>query len=404
MGQRLLRTTLIFLVIYLGVSFFLPNPNQKDELSQGDIGLKMVSTEIAQGNLVRVNIQNNTDHAITLGDTQNPPEKLIFERRENGQWVAITTKTPEPLSEPIILQAHEKREFSWSEFNTELFFEPGDYRVSIHPTADQEFSAEFQIFEPGFFRTLFRAVYKVIYNTFILLLMVSGGSLGFAIILITLIIKLLLWGFNQKSLESQQKMQKIQPELKALREKYKNDQQRLASETMALWKKYKVNPFATLTPILVQFPVLIALFYVIREGLLPHNHYLLYPPLQHFDFSQINQMFLGIFNLANHPLNDKSLLWLPIVVGISQFIAMKLSFKRAEKKKLEAKKAEPKADKKAPSIMDQMEGMNKTMLYIFPGMIFFFTLTFPAGVGLYWWISTLIGIGQQYLVNKKLNS
>jgi YidC/Oxa1 family membrane protein insertase len=194
----------------------------------------------------------------------------------------------------------------------------------------------------------------------------------------------------------------VQPELQHIREKYKNDQQKMATETMALWKKHKISPFSAFTPIFVQFPVLIALFYVIRDGLVPHNTFLLYPPLQGFDFSQINHVFLGIFNLAARPIDDRTLMWLPFVIAGCQFWAMKLSFKRAAVKKEKVKKEDAKKDN-ASAMQDQMQIMNKSMTYMMPAMIFFFTLTFPAGVGLYWWISTLIGIAQQQLVNKKIH-
>ena len=90
--------------------------------------------------------------------------------------------------------------------------------------------------------------------------MIPGHNLGWAIILLTLIIKLILLAPNQKALKAQKQMQKIQPQLDALKKKYANDQQKLAAETMEIWKKYKINPMSSCLPMLIQFPILIALF------------------------------------------------------------------------------------------------------------------------------------------------
>ncbi len=388
---------IIFLFAYLFLSWVLPNPDKDTPLKTGDIGIQAVKTEIAQGNLVKVVVRNNTDTELVLGEKEYPPESLVFERFENGKWTDLRSANPEMKEEKTVIAPQTQMEFSFSEYNQELFFPLGKYRAVVRPSADQEFIAEFEVFEPGFFRTLFRAIYKVIYNTFILFLMLSGHSLGLAIILTTILIKTLLWGMNQKALESQKKMQKIQPELQKIKEKYKDNQQKMAQETLELWKKSGVSPFAAITPLFIQFPVLIALFYVIRDGLLPHNTFLLYPPFRDFDFSLIDKIFF-IFNLSHTPSQDHYLLWLPFMVAGFQFWAMKLSFQRAKKKK---EKEKEKKEGSGEGMMDQMETMNKMMTYFLPVMIFAFTFSFPAGVGVYWWISTILGIGQQWIVNKK---
>ncbi|MBI5414102.1 YidC/Oxa1 family membrane protein insertase [Candidatus Peregrinibacteria bacterium] len=396
MMQRFLRMALIFFVAYFALSLLFPNPNKKTPETAGDVVLTMEKTEVAQGNLVKGTVQNNTEVPLVLGEKYSPPEYLIFERYENGKWESVTPKNPTAVNTPTKIDPHSQASFSFSEFNEEMFFPIGKYRVLIRPDSEHEFVTEFNVFEPGILRTLFRAVYKVIYNIFIVFLMVGWRSLGLAIILITVLIKMLLWGLNQKSLESQKKMQKIQPELEHLKIKYKDDQQKLAQETMALWKKSGVNPLAAMTPIFIQFPVLIALFYVIRDGLLPHDRYLLYPIFKNFDFSGISNVFLWIFDLSKKPNEDMRLIWLPFVVAILQFLTMRLTFKKNEKKQKETPKKED-----SGGMADQMQMMNKMMIYFLPVMIFYFTLTFPSGIGMYWGISTLITLGQQWILNKK---
>ena len=205
--------------------------------------------------------------------------------------------------------------------------------------------------------------------------------------LLTLVIKLILIGPNHKALKAQKSLQKIQPELDKVKEKYKGNQQKIASETMAIWKKHKVNPLGSCLPMLIQFPVMIALFYVVKVGLSPNNIHLLYEPLKNFDLALIDPIFLSILDLTK--INS---FVLPLIVGGLQFFQMKLSF-ALKKDKVKEKTKTDKAN--------QMQTMNKMMTYTLPVMIAFFTATMPAAVGIYWGVSTLFGIAQQVYINKK---
>jgi YidC/Oxa1 family membrane protein insertase len=213
-------------------------------------------------------------------------------------------------------------------------------------------------------------------------------DLGLAIILLTIIIRTLLLLPSHKALKSQRKLQEIQPHLTHLREKYKDNQEMLAKETMAIWKEHKVNPFGSCLPLLIQFPILIALFYVIQTGLNPDNSYLLYEPLKGFSIANINVMFMGFLDLTK--VNAFAL---PLFVGAMQFLQMKLAMAKSEKNK--AKDNKPKKN--------ETEMMNNMMLYVMPVMIAVFTASVPAGVGLYWSVSTMYGIVQQLGVNKQVS-
>jgi YidC/Oxa1 family membrane protein insertase len=217
-----------------------------------------------------------------------------------------------------------------------------------------------------------------------------GKSLGFAIITLTLIIRGLLYGQNKKALTAQKKMSEVQPKLNKLREKYKDDQQKLAEETMKIWQQHKVNPMSGCMPILVQFPILIALFFVVQDGLNPDQSVFLYEPLKDFMFQNVSTSFLGILELTK-----QNIYVLPFIIGGLQFAQLYLANAR-NKNKTDQKS-------KKDSTQDQMQSVQNTMLYFMPAMIAVITATLPAGVGLYWGTSTLFAIIQQIIINKETN-
>ncbi|MEK7085452.1 MAG: YidC/Oxa1 family membrane protein insertase, partial [Patescibacteria group bacterium] len=224
--------------------------------------------------------------------------------------------------------------------------------------------------------------YRPIYNGLIFFTyIVPGHGLGWAIILLTIIIRTILLVPSQKAMKSQRRMQDLQPRLSKIKEEFKGDQQRIASETMALWKEAKINPLSSCLPILMQFPFLIALFYVIQSGLNPDNTYLLYSQYSGFSLTDINTNFLNILDLTK-----ANLYVLPLVIGGLQFIQMKLAM--AKNKKADDGKR------------NEMAIAGSMMTYIMPVMIAVFTASLPAGVGIYWGASTIYGIIQQLVVNK----
>jgi len=138
-------------------------------------------------------------------------------------------------------------------------------------------------------------------------------------------------------------------------------------------------------PMLIQFPILIALFYVVKGGLEVINPDLLYNTLKNVDLTNINPNFLGLIDLTK-----TSVIVLPIIVGGMQFIQMRLALAKTQNKALAVKKDQP----------NPMPMMNKMMQYFMPIMIAVFVASLPAAVGFYWGTSTLFGIGQQLIVNR----
>ena len=375
--SRILFFAAAFLLIW---SFLIP---KEDQNNTDDVILDAKS-KITIGKTVTLNIKNNGESVLSI-PPHCPMNPLKVEKYSNGEWILAEAESSSCNEEVITIEPGKKHEINFGSWNRELFAEEGNYRVSLEQNVEDKtkiYSTEIEITTPGIFTTLWReALYKPIFNTLIFLIsVIPGHSLGWAIILLTFLIKLILLAPNQKALKAQKAMQKVQPQLDALKKKYKNDQQKLAEETMKIWQKHKVNPMSSCLPMLIQFPVLIALFYVVKDGLEFINPQLLYGSLKSFDTSLIQPIFLSLIDLTK-----VNVIVLPIIIGLLQFGQMRLSL--------------GKSLKNAPAD-SPMPAMNKTMIYIMPLMIAFFTASLPAAVGFYWGASTLFGIGQQILVNR----
>ncbi|MDD4358412.1 MAG: YidC/Oxa1 family membrane protein insertase [Candidatus Pacebacteria bacterium] len=223
-------------------------------------------------------------------------------------------------------------------------------------------------------------LYEPILN-FLLWLYIVGGSFGIAIIALTIIIRMIIYPLNAKALKSQKEMQEIQPLIKELQEKYKTDPQKQAEELIKLYKEKNFNPFASFFVLLIQVPVILALYWVIRNISLNVDFSSnIYTFINYTD--SINPMFLGI------NLFEVNVIF-AVIVAIAQFFQI---WTMQPKKKDEEKE------------LDQMEKMQnmmqKQMLIIFPLMTFFILTQFPSALGLYWLVITIISIIQQKIILK----
>jgi len=317
---------------------------------------------------VEFQVKNNSS------ETKNFELKIA--ERENGDWQTV-------FDTPLEIAGNASEKVSFTEKNADLF-SIGKFQAQLLENGSFVAETEFSVEEAGFFRSLFRAVFfKPIENLLIFFLTLSGHYLWVAIILLTLVIKTILIVPSKKGIVAQQKMQALQPEIEEVKKKYGKDQQRQAQEMMALWKKHHVNPAGAFVPMLIQFPVLIALFFVIKDGLAPHNSFLIYPipALQGFDFTAINFHFLWL----DLSLRD-SFFILPVMVGLLQFWQMySLQKKRSAK---------------ATSEPSPQESAMKMMTYALPVFVVVFSISLPSAVVLYWGISTIFAIVQQYFLQK----
>jgi len=363
MNRRFLSFLLLFLSLWIVLSFFNNGKGDKNGANTADIVITSKNSWVI-GQLVNFTVKNNTTQDIILGDSQNPPDNFVFEQWFNGNWEKLDIKNPQIDFGRTILAPGAKQKFDFSVWNNEIFDEIGKYRVSIERTVDgtdQMFSTEFELEESGLMRSMWRTIFfKPIFNILIFFVSVfPGHNLALAIMALTILIKIILLGPSKKALLQQQKMQKVQKELDGVRKKNAGDQQKIAQETMAIWKKHDVNPFASFLPMLIQFPVMIALFFVVKEGLMPHNSLFLWPMLEGFDLSLVSSDFLGIMDLRS-----VGVWWLAILIGVLQFGSMKLALVQ-RKKKEKGKKSDDKKD----ATQDQMQMMNMMMTYGLPVMI-----------------------------------
>lgn len=224
------------------------------------------------------------------------------------------------------------------------------------------------------------------------------SPLGFAIIFLTIVIRLVLYPLMGAQLKSSKKMQDVAPLLSDLKEKYKGNASRIQSETMLLYKQNGINPAAGCLPVIVQLPVIWGLYTVLAEVVkltaLADVNKLIY-----MDSLKLAHMwdlhFFGI-PLGQTPAQllgsiGFTILILPILTGASQFIQSKMMIPAVKPKKPGAKK---------DSATDFATAFQTQSLYIFPLMIGFFSYNFPVGLSFYWITFTVFGIIQQYLMTK----
>lgn len=217
-----------------------------------------------------------------------------------------------------------------------------------------------------------------LYNT------VSYHDMGVAIILLTIIIRLILWPLTNKSIKSQRELQELQPKLEELKKRVPNKEEQ-AKATMALYKEHKINPFSSCLPILIQLPFLIAVYQVFRDGLnnkLNLVYSFIYKP------EIINTISFGFLDLS------KSNLYLAVLAGAAQFWQGKMMM--AKNKKVNTETGEIIKDESMTAIM------NKQMVYMMPVLTVFIGATLPGGLTLYWLVITLLTALQQYVVMKTL--
>ncbi len=189
---------------------------------------------------------------------------------------------------------------------------------------------------------------------------------GWAIILLTILIRGILWWPTQKSLTSMKKMQtamnQMQPRLKTLKEIYKNNPQKLNEETMKLYREYQINPMGGCLPMLLQMPIFIALYATLSSAV-----------------ELKGAKFIWIWQ----DLSVKDPMYiLPIAMGVTMFIQQKMST--------------------PPAATEEAAAQQKMMLYLMPILLTVFSFMWPSGLLLYWVVSNILSIGQQIFINRKV--
>ncbi len=224
--------------------------------------------------------------------------------------------------------------------------------------------------------------YRPILNFLVFLYnIIPGHDLGVAIILLTIVIKLILHPLSLKSLKSQKELQDIQPKIDALKEEHKDNKEALAKATMDLYKEHKINPFSSCLPLLIQLPFLLAVYQVFRDGLasrLDLVYSFVYRP------EMINAFSFGFIDLS------KPNVILAVLAGVAQFWQAKTMMAK-QPKKVETNPKQP----------DISTMMSKQMLYLMPAVTIFIGVSLPGGLTLYWFVLTMLTALQQWLMFRK---
>ena len=229
------------------------------------------------------------------------------------------------------------------------------------------------------------------------------GALGFSIMILTILIRILVWPFMSSQIKATKKMSDLKPHLDALKIKHKDDKPGLASAQMALYKEHGVNPAGGCLPALIQIPVFIALYQSILNilpgagGHLDNINKLLYFPTLKLP-STLDPNFFGL-NLGIKPsefgTHGMLLLLIPLITALLTFVQSKMAIPKPVKK---YPSDSPKEKKEKESMEDSMGAIQGQMVYMMPIMIGWFAYGFPVGLAIYWNTYTILGIIQQHRV------
>lgn len=280
----------------------------------------------------------------------------------------------------------------------------------------------------AFFANIFGYILNFIYGIF--------QNYGIAIILFTILLKIVLLPLTIKQQKTMRKTSKIQEKLKIIQFKYKNDPQMLNQETMALYKRENMNPFSGCLSAIVQILLLLAMFYLVSSPLTYMkkvdtdiiNGYkeelqleekavaTAYPEINIIkekgstdETVNLNMNFLGL-DLSNVPsqnLTDPTVYVIPLLYVISSVFSIKLSMNMTKKNKNE--KALEKADNnennenKENTELDAMESMNKNMMIMMPIMSVIISFIAPLGLALYWLVNNVLMIIERVVITKILD-
>ncbi len=213
---------------------------------------------------------------------------------------------------------------------------------------------------------------------------VPGGDVGLAVIILTILVKLLIFPLSQKSIESQVAMNLLAPEINKIKESGASKEEQ-AKMTFELYKRHKTNPFSGCLLILIQLPIIFALYYVFFKGI-NFDSELLYSFIKVPE--KMNMLFLGFLEISGKSL------FLALLAGVSQYLQAYFMPKPPAIK-----------NSSSPTFAESFgKSMNMQMKYVFPFVVAFIAYTISGAVALYWITSNLFAVGQQIYVNKNEKS
>ena len=231
------------------------------------------------------------------------------------------------------------------------------------------------------------AFYNPIYNALVALVaLVPGGDVGVAVILLTIIIRLVLLPFSLSAARTQRAMKSLEPKIKELKEKHKGNKEKEALETLALYREARVNPFASILTVFIQIPVLLALYWVF-----------LYEPFSTIDTARlyaltpvphsVSLQFLGLISVSSKSI------FLAVCAGLTQFLQAHMALSGTMK---------PSTD--GSSQGDFQKVMNMQLKYVFPFLIATISYTTSSAIALYFITTNLAGALQEWHVRRRVHA
>lgn len=240
----------------------------------------------------------------------------------------------------------------------------------------------------GFIGDLFSVVlYNPLYNGLVFFIdVLPYADVGFAVIALTVLVKLILFPLSIQAVKTQMLVRKLEKPLKDLKEKYKSNREELARKTMALYKEEGVNPFSSILVILIQIPIILALYWVFFRGGLPMvNTDILYSFIPVPEV--VNMEFLGLIDMGGRSAI------LALLAGISQFFQARYALPPLKKREENASMKD-----------DLMRSMHLQMRYVLPVIVVVISYTISAAIALYWATSNLFSIGQEIYMRKRIKN
>lgn len=220
-------------------------------------------------------------------------------------------------------------------------------------------------------------IYKPIFNLLVSIYnTVAFEDFGLAVVMLTFLTRVVLFPLTLKSTRASIKLQALQPKIKELQEKHGDDKSALATATMAVYSENKINPLSGCLPILIQLPVLIALYTAFSSAFKPESLNSLYSFIH--NPGSINSISLGFIDLT------KSSIPLAVLAGVLQFIQVKISMSGQSK----------------TSVDDPSQAMSRQMMYIFPILLVIIAYKLPIGIVIYFISSSVFATIEQYIVKR----
>ena len=223
-----------------------------------------------------------------------------------------------------------------------------------------------------------------LYNLLIILVgIIPGGDIGIAVILLTLIVKLIIMPLSLSALTTQRRMRLVEPELKKIRETLKEDKEEQAKQTFALYKKYGIKPFSSIITLFIQLPILFALYNIFRQATLVHVDLTLLYSFVHAP-AVISPLFLGFFVVASHSII------LTVIAAIMQFVQARYTIPLPEK-----------STSKNPTMAEElgrsMALQSRFMLPLIIGAVSYFG---SCAIALYFITSSVVALLQEVVVRR----